>query len=173
MRDLPPNKDSLYKYIQRANFQAAIHRRSLECRSNIPPPKNHGWKMAGDSYEVDWMTLPPAPEAILELVHCACKKKNNCVKGRCTCKLHELPCTDLWQLKFDTTILFRYHVFKTIQSLLIIHSIVSKVPDLQSDNKAAQMKQREINWAAFPEAYLMLRRSLRYSFRYNLRTTER
>ena len=45
----------------------------------------------------------------------------------------------------DTTILFRYHVFKMIQSLLIIHSIVSKVPDLQSDNKAAQMKQQEIN----------------------------
>ena len=48
----------------------------------------------------------------------------------------------------DTTILFRYHVFKTIRSPLIIHSIVSKVPDLQSDNKAAQMKQREINWSS-------------------------
>ena len=46
----------------------------------------------------------------------------------------------------DTTILFRYYAFKTIRSPLIIHSIVSKVPDLQSDNKAAQMKQQEINW---------------------------
>ena len=30
-RDLPPNQDSLHKYIQRASNQAAVHRRSLEC----------------------------------------------------------------------------------------------------------------------------------------------
>ena len=36
---------------------------------------NHGWKMAGDSYEVDWMTLPPALEAIMELMYCAWKNK--------------------------------------------------------------------------------------------------
>ncbi|KAL2102045.1 hypothetical protein ACEWY4_003806 [Coilia grayii] len=95
-RDLPPNKDSLYKHIHRASYQAAVHRRSLECRPDVPPPVNHGWKMVGGVYEVDWMTLPPAPEAILELVHCSCKK-THCVKGRCTCKLHDLPCTNLCQ----------------------------------------------------------------------------
>ena len=68
-RDPPPNKVTWYKHIQQANFQAAIHRRSLECRSDIPSPINHGWKIAGDAYEVDWMTLPPAPETILELVN--------------------------------------------------------------------------------------------------------
>lgn len=41
-RDLPPNKDCLYKHIQRANYQAAVHRRSLECRPEIPAPESHG-----------------------------------------------------------------------------------------------------------------------------------
>ena len=45
-RDLPPNQDSLHKHIQRASNLAAVHRRSLECYQDIPPPINHGWKMA-------------------------------------------------------------------------------------------------------------------------------
>ena len=95
-RDLPPNKDCLHKHIQRASYQAAVHRRSLECMPDIPPPVNHGWKMAGDGYEVEWMSLPPAPDAVLALVHCGCQK-TQCTKGRCTCKQHDLPCTDLCQ----------------------------------------------------------------------------
>ena len=45
-RDLPPNQDSLHIHIQRASNLAAVHRRSLECYQDIPPPINHGWKMA-------------------------------------------------------------------------------------------------------------------------------
>ncbi|KAM3598908.1 uncharacterized protein V6R79_024083 [Siganus canaliculatus] len=37
-RDLPPTKDCLQKHIQRANYQAAVHRRSLECKPDIPAP---------------------------------------------------------------------------------------------------------------------------------------
>src|SRR4029434_931486 len=58
---LPPHQDTLHTHIQRASTQAAVHRRSLECYPDIPPPINHGWKMAGELYEVDWMSLPPAP----------------------------------------------------------------------------------------------------------------
>ena len=92
-RDLPTNQDSLQKHITQASYQAAVHRRSLECYPDIPPPINHGWKMAEELYEVDWMSLPPAPEAILELVRCS-YKKTNCVRGKCTCKVYELPCTN-------------------------------------------------------------------------------
>src|SRR4029434_9029421 len=54
---------------------------------------NQSW--LEDGCDVDWMSLPPAPEAILELVHCSCKKQKNCVRGKCTCKVYELPCTNL------------------------------------------------------------------------------
>lgn len=93
-RSLPPNQDTLRKHTQRANYQAAIYRRSLESQPDIPPPMSHGWKIEGDFFEIDWMSLPPAPVAILELVYCSCKK-TQCVKGRCTCKSNNLPCTDM------------------------------------------------------------------------------
>ena len=93
-RSLPPNKDCLYLHIQRANYQAAIYRRSLESQPDIPPPINHGWKIEGESFGITWMTLPPAPHSLLELVHCQCKA-THCVKGRCTCRQNQLPCTDI------------------------------------------------------------------------------
>lgn len=92
--DLPPNLDSLNKHIQQANYQAAVHRRSLEANPKVPSPLSHGWKLDGQAYEVEWMTLPPAPDAILELVHCSCKK-TQCKTARCTCRLHDLPCTNV------------------------------------------------------------------------------
>ncbi len=93
-RSLPPNRDALHNHTQRANYQAAIYRRSLKSQPDVPPPMAHGWKIEGDFFRIDWMTLPPAPVGILELVYCSCKK-TQCVKGRCTCKLSELPCTDM------------------------------------------------------------------------------
>ncbi|KAK0138160.1 Retrovirus-related Pol polyprotein from transposon 412 [Merluccius polli] len=58
-RDLPPNQDSLYKHIQRASYQTAVHRRSLESYPDIPPPVHHGWKMAGEFYEIRGFGPPP------------------------------------------------------------------------------------------------------------------
>lgn len=43
---------------------------NTECKHDIPPPKGHGWKVAGESHEMEWMTLPSAPEAIEDHVHC-------------------------------------------------------------------------------------------------------
>ncbi|KAK6171868.1 hypothetical protein SNE40_018292 [Patella caerulea] len=37
--------------------------------------------------------LPPAPEAIFEMVRCQCK--SNCTSNRRSCKRKNLPCTDL------------------------------------------------------------------------------
>ena len=37
--------------------------------------------------------LPPAPEAVLQLVKCACK--GNCTKKTCSCKKHSMYCTDM------------------------------------------------------------------------------
>ena len=93
-RSLPPNKDSLKLHIQRANYQAAIYRRSLETQPDIPPPMQHGWSIEGESFAIKWMTLPPAPKSLLELVHCQCKA-THCVQGRCTCRQNQLPCTDM------------------------------------------------------------------------------
>lgn len=71
---LPPTKDSLGKHLMRANYQAAVWRRSLEQLQELPGPVGNGWLLADDgTLEIDWCDLPPAPESILKTVQCACK----------------------------------------------------------------------------------------------------
>ena len=41
--NLLPCFDNLKQYIKRANYQATVWRRSLECNSTIPDPVGHGW----------------------------------------------------------------------------------------------------------------------------------
>ncbi|KAJ8039233.1 hypothetical protein HOLleu_16883 [Holothuria leucospilota] len=94
---MPPNADSLDKHILRANYQAAIHKRSLEQLPEIPSPVGHGWNIVNDQLIIDWMDLPPAPaKSILECVQCSCKK-SKCQRGSCSCIQKALPCTDLSQ----------------------------------------------------------------------------
>jgi len=72
---LPPNQDCLRQHSMRAAYQTAIYRRSLSQTISAPPsPKGHGWKVVDDDVEFFWMTNDPAPENILQQLHCGCKK---------------------------------------------------------------------------------------------------
>jgi 5'-3' exonuclease len=71
---LPPTKDSLKKHVMRANYQAAVWRRSLEQLQDLPTPVGKGWKLSEDgTLTIDWCDLPPAPDTILKTVQCSCK----------------------------------------------------------------------------------------------------
>ena len=95
---LPPNRDSLVLHSQRANYQAAIWRRSLVARQYAPSPVGHGWKLSGSDdspwLAVQW-TSTTHTSSITELVKCGCTK--DCSTKRCSCKSSELPCTQLCQ----------------------------------------------------------------------------
>jgi hypothetical protein len=65
---LPPCQDCLYQHTARANYQAALWRSSLEATPVIPSPVGHGWWIEDGKLTVRWMTGPPAPEVVLELV---------------------------------------------------------------------------------------------------------
>ena len=49
--------------------------------------------MEGEVLRPVTTVLPPAPEAVLQLVKCACK--GNCTKKTCSCKKHSMYCTDM------------------------------------------------------------------------------
>ena len=97
---LPPCKDCLSKHAMRANYQACIWRRSLERNAVIPSPVGMGWKMEtlADSHvlSIDWMEKKPAPEAVLELLACKCKR--SCNSQSCPCVANGLKCTDICAL---------------------------------------------------------------------------
>lgn len=89
---LPPSRDALQLHISRANYQASIWRRALDPKPTIPAPFSHGWQEVNGKVEVKWLSGPPAPLALLELVTCGCKTE--CGTRRCTCLKNGLPCTD-------------------------------------------------------------------------------
>ena len=65
---LPPCRDCLFLHAQRANFQAAIWRRCLEPKPNVPSPSEHGWTEEDGKLNILWMRSVPAPEVVLELL---------------------------------------------------------------------------------------------------------
>ena len=92
-RLLPPCKDTLRKHCQRANYQAAVWRRSLQNSPVLPSPIGNGWFMKGECLALDWMSGEPAPKTVLELLSCQCNRL--CQLPNCTCLANGLKCTTL------------------------------------------------------------------------------
>ena len=90
--NLPPCQDALEKHTKRANFQAAIWRRALEADPRVPSPDGYGWTITDGIISIDWMSLPPAPEALLDMIVCGCT--GFCSTGHCSCNRNSLSCTD-------------------------------------------------------------------------------
>jgi len=60
----------------------------------LPSPSDYGWAMENAEWVPVMTTLPPAPEAVIELVKCGCSKER-CSTNRCQCRRAGLLCTDL------------------------------------------------------------------------------
>jgi len=75
---------------------SGIYKRSLQPIPDIPDPDGYGWMME-EELAIDWMTLPPAPDSVMELANCtgSCKKTRCSDETTCTCLQNNIPCTDL------------------------------------------------------------------------------
>ena len=94
---LPPCQDTLRKHCDRANYQAAILRRSLQSSPQIPLPISSRWCLSDGKLTIDWVSGEPAPKAVLELLSCQCKR--SCQLPSCTCLANGLHCADMRQLQ--------------------------------------------------------------------------
>ena len=96
---LPPCRDALQLHIRRANFQAAVWRMALQATPKLPSPHGHGWVVkdgaSGSDINIEWTTQLPAPEQLLELISCRCKR--GCQSRQCSCLANGLLCTDACQ----------------------------------------------------------------------------
>lgn len=96
---LPPCEDCLLKHTMRANYQTAVWKNSLKT-TDMPSPIGNGWIVKetdeGQEIGIDWMQGLPAPQAIIEMISCECKK--HCIKDRCPCIVNNLKCTQLCKL---------------------------------------------------------------------------
>lgn len=95
---LPPCEDALLQHTKRANYQAAIWRRSLQNMLDLPDPyKGHGWHLSDGSIAIQWLTVAPAPDVVLSLMACKCPRV--CVGDSCICIMNGLPCTPACKLQ--------------------------------------------------------------------------
>ena len=92
---LPPNFDSLHQHILRANFESYIRKHATTSILASPLPVGYGWKLEDNQLQIVWGTQEPAPESILECVHCKCQK--GCKTRRCSCYKSDLKCTELFR----------------------------------------------------------------------------
>ena len=90
---LPPTSDCLLQHTKRANYQTLIWKHALEAQPNIPSPVENGWHHdKNGQLTPTLMTQSPAPEAVLELISCGCKKaKCQC---NCSCSRQSMACTE-------------------------------------------------------------------------------
>lgn len=97
---LPPTKSALRQMVLRAHYQALIWECDIIANPQIPPPTDYGWEMKDGMYEPMMTLMPPAPAAIIYLVHCNCKV-SRCMSMQCKCKHSGLVCTELCNCSID------------------------------------------------------------------------
>ena len=93
---LPPNDDCLLQHTRSASYKiwhSTIWHLCLEAKPDIPSPQSNGWHMTNGVLEITWNDKPVIPAQILKTVQCKCGKSG--CRGRCSCKIANLPCCDL------------------------------------------------------------------------------
>ena len=94
---LPPCRSSLKLHVTRANFQSGIWHRAIFPSPDIPCPSSHGWEVSANSINIKWLSSKTAPEEVLELISCTCKR--SCTTSDCSCWAAGLNCTDMCTLQ--------------------------------------------------------------------------
>jgi hypothetical protein len=90
---LPLTKAALQQHILRSHFQSAVWKSSIKAFPEIGTPNNHGWEIFEDIF-IPIMTLnSAAPNTIMEIRKCDCKK--GCNSNVCSCKQQQLTCTEM------------------------------------------------------------------------------
>ena len=92
---LPPTPGALRQHILRAHVQDTIWGQATVPQQEQLDPLKNGYHRDTHDGNLKPITtdVPPAPEAIVEMVRCQCK--GNCSSNRCSCQSANLPCTDL------------------------------------------------------------------------------
>ena len=121
---LPPSADSLRIHSLRANYQAAVWRRSLQSCPQVSSPVGHRWVQEDNKLSVKWMSSEPAPAAFFEFLSCSCAR--SCKLLTCMCLTNGLTCNDYEELPYNEVDDKDYHTKKK-QFITLEHIAVEKL----------------------------------------------
>lgn len=93
---MPPTLGALKEHVLRARLQSYIWGQASRSLQHNLDPLTNGYHVESNGHIVPTTTtMEPAPNEVIEMVSCGCKK--NCNSKRCSCRSNELSCTDLCQ----------------------------------------------------------------------------
>lgn len=90
---LPPTRSSLVPFIQRAHYQVLEWRSACNPHPQLPDPTKFGWEKSTNHHSPVMSLNACAPEWLINLVRCGCKKGRCAVN--CKCKSQSLKCTEI------------------------------------------------------------------------------
>ena len=93
---LPPTFSALRYMIHRSHYITYIWKSAISTNPILPDPENFGWKKIDDEYEPFMTHKLPAPQSVIELSMCSCKKTNY-DSLRCDRKKKGLVCYNMCQ----------------------------------------------------------------------------
>ena len=97
---LPPTMGALKQNTLRTHVQARVWAQAAIPQQDLLDPVRNGYHKEHDGQLTPTTTdVPPAPDAITEMVRCKCNR--DCSSQRCSCKSKNLPCTDLCPCSTD------------------------------------------------------------------------
>jgi len=89
-----PTQRCVTEHILWAHLQASVWLQDLVASPHLLDPATLGWNQLEDGHYVPVVSqIPAAPEAVMELVKCSCVASK--CSGQCSCKAHNLACTEL------------------------------------------------------------------------------
>ena len=91
---LPPTNDALVKKIMKAHYQAMVWWHDNVPQPEIQVPTEYGWKEENDELLPVPSREKPAPDTILQLVKCGCKK-SSCLSSLFSCVQNNLVLTEM------------------------------------------------------------------------------
>ncbi len=87
-KTLPPTSAAVKYHSLRVYYQVQEWKGMANCLS----PEDWGWQVRDGKYLPKQTDKPPAPQTLLEVIRCACKRE--CATRRCTCRKYGLQCSN-------------------------------------------------------------------------------
>ena len=97
--NLPPTKGSLEQSMLRSHYISLIWRSATIPSPNLPNIADYGWKVSDGIYVPIMTNMPPAPEAVIQLIKCMCTA-TKCTRY-CSCRRNNLACTEICKCNAD------------------------------------------------------------------------
>jgi len=94
---LPPTQDALFHHCLRVCRQIRIWLQAPDAYINYPDVQDNGFEMVDGRLQVKWISKLPISND--HQLSCCGKHKGQCT--RCTCIVHQMPCTIYCQCSID------------------------------------------------------------------------